>query len=63
MANLPWSLVLLIGIVVGTLLAIAAIALSKGNSKTSSFCPRCKNETEEERQIRQDWEQQQKGYN
>jgi gas vesicle protein len=62
MASLPWPLVLFIGIVVGALLGIAVVAISSGNKTTKNLCPRCKNETEEERQLKQEWEEQQKGY-
>ena len=48
MANLPWFLILFIGIVVGVLIGIALIALIQANKTTENFCPRCKNETEEE---------------
>jgi hypothetical protein len=63
MASLPWFAILLIGIVVGVLLGIVAIALLQSNKATENLCPRCKNETEEERQLKQDWQEQQKGYN
>jgi len=63
MASLPWFIVLLIGIVVGALLGIMAIALLRSSQPTESLCPRCSNETEEERQLKQDWVEQQKGYN
>lgn len=63
MASLPWFATLLIGIVVGVLLGIVAIALLQSNKATENLCPRCKNETEEERQLKQDWQEQQKGYN
>jgi hypothetical protein len=63
MASLPWFIVLLIGIVVGGLLGIVAIALMKSNKPTENLCPRCSNETEEEKQLKQNWEEQQKGYN
>jgi gas vesicle protein len=62
MASLPWIVVLLIGIVVGALLGIATVALAQSNKATENLCPRCKNETEEERQLKQEWENQQKGY-
>lgn len=63
MANLPWFLILFIGIVVGVLIGIALVALVQGNKATKNLCPKCQNETEEERQLKQDWEEQQKGYN
>lgn len=63
MANLPWFLILFIGIVVGVLIGIALVALMQANKTTENLCPRCKNETEEEKQLKQDWEEQQKGYN
>ena len=62
MANIPWPFILFIGIVVGALLGIATVALAQSNKATKNLCPRCKNETEEERQLKQDWEEQQKGY-
>ena len=62
MASLPWFLILFIGIVVGALMGIAVIALAQGNKGTENLCPRCKNETEEERQLKQEWAEQQKGY-
>jgi gas vesicle protein len=62
MASLPWFIVLLIGIVVGGLLGILAIALVRSSQSTKNLCPRCSNETEEERQLKQDWAEQQKGY-
>jgi gas vesicle protein len=62
MASLPWFATLLIGIVVGVLLGIVAIALLQSNKATENLCPRCKNETEEERQLKQEWAEQQKGY-
>lgn len=62
MASLPWFATLLIGIVVGVLLGIVAIALLQSNKATKNLCPRCKNETEEERQLKQEWAEQQKGY-
>lgn len=62
MASLPWIAVFLIGIVVGALIGIAAIALLQSNKPTKNLCPRCSNETEEERQLKQDWVEQQKGY-
>jgi uncharacterized membrane-anchored protein YhcB (DUF1043 family) len=62
MASLPWFIVLLIGIVVGTLLGIVIIALMSSNKPTENLCPRCKNETEEEKQLKQEWTEQQKGY-
>jgi hypothetical protein len=63
MASLPWFVIAIIGIIVGTLLGIAVVALASANKTTENICPRCKNETEEERQLKQDWEKQQKGYN
>jgi gas vesicle protein len=63
MASLPWFIGLLLGIVVGGLLGIVALALIKSNKATENLCPRCKNETEEEKQLKQNWEEQQKGYN
>jgi hypothetical protein len=62
MDSLTVSVVFLIGIVVGGLLGIVAIALMKSNKPTENLCPRCSSETEEERQLKQDWENQQKGY-
>jgi uncharacterized membrane-anchored protein YhcB (DUF1043 family) len=62
MASLPWFIVFLIGIVVGTLLGIVIIALMSSNKHTENLCPRCKNETEEEKQLKQEWTEQQKGY-
>lgn len=62
MASLPWILVLLIGFIVGVLIGIAIVALLQGNKDTANLCPRCQNETEEERQLKKDWENQQKGY-
>jgi hypothetical protein len=32
------------------------------NKYTENLCPRCKNETEEEKQLKQEWTEQQKGY-
>lgn len=63
MASLPWFLILFIGIVVGVLIGITLVALLQSNKTIGNLCPRCKNETEEERQLKQDWEEQQKGYN
>ena len=63
MASLSSILTFLAGIIVGTLLGIVAVALSRGNTANKSLCPRCSNETEEEKQLRQTWEEQQKGYN
>jgi uncharacterized membrane-anchored protein YhcB (DUF1043 family) len=62
MASFSWFLVLFIGVVVGFLLGVIVIALVSSNKPTKNLCPRCQNETEEERQLKQDWEQQQKGY-
>lgn len=62
MASLPWLLVLFIGVVVGSLLGIAVVALVSSNKATKNLCPRCKNETEEEKQLKQEWAEQQKGY-
>ena len=62
MASLPWFILLLIGFVVGVLFGIAVIALVQSNKATENLCPRCKNETEEERQLKQEWAEQQKGY-
>jgi gas vesicle protein len=62
MASLPWPLVLFIGVVVGSLLGIAVVALASSNKATKNLCPRCKNETEEEKQLKQEWAEQQKGY-
>jgi hypothetical protein len=62
MASIPWPLVLFIGVVVGSLLGIAIVAVAAGNKATKNLCPRCKNETEEERQLKKEWEEQQKGY-
>lgn len=63
MASLPWYGTLLIGIVVGVLVGFVLLALVQGNKATKNLCPRCQNETEEERQLKKDWEEQQKGYN
>lgn len=62
MASLPWFILLLIGFIVGVLFGVAAIALVQSNKTTENLCPRCKNETEEERQLKQEWAEQQKGY-
>lgn len=62
MANFPWFVVFIFGIVVGTLIGIATVALIQSNKETENLCPRCQNETEEEKQLRQNWEEQQKGY-
>jgi hypothetical protein len=62
MASLPWFILLLIGFIVGVLFGVAAIALVQSNKTTENLCPRCKNETEEERQLKQKWAEQQKGY-
>ena len=62
MASLPWFLVLLIGFIVGVLIGIAIVAIASGNKATTNLCPKCQNETEEERQLKQDWLDQQKGY-
>ena len=62
MASLPWIAVFLIGIVVGGLIGLVSIGLLQANKPTENLCPRCKNETEEERQLKQDWVEQQKGY-
>ena len=62
MASLPWFIIILIGFVVGVLFGIITIALAQSNKPTQNLCPRCKNETEEERQLKQEWAEQQKGY-
>jgi uncharacterized membrane-anchored protein YhcB (DUF1043 family) len=62
MASLPWFLVFSIGIVVGVLLGIVVIALAQSNKPTTNLCPKCKKETEEENQLKQEWAEQQKGY-
>lgn len=62
MASLPWFLILFIGIVVGVLVGITLVALMQANKVTENLCPRCKNETEEERQLKKEWGEQQKGY-
>ena len=62
MANFPWFSMLLIGFVVGVLMGIVLVGLLQGNRETTNLCPRCQNETEEERQLKKDWEDQQKGY-
>ena len=53
----------IIGVVVGAIIGIVALSLIKANKPTQNLCPRCSNETEEERQLKQNWEEQQKGYN
>jgi hypothetical protein len=63
MDNVPWYLLILLGTIVGTMIAIMAIALLQSNKPTENLCPRCKNETEEEKQLKQQWTEQQKGYN
>lgn len=54
MDSITCSVIFLIGIVVGGLLGITAIALIKSNKPSENLCPRCSNETEEERQLKQD---------
>ncbi len=63
MDNVQWYLLILLGIIVGAMIAIVAIALLQSNKPTKNLCPRCENETEEERQLKQQWTEQQKGYN
>jgi uncharacterized membrane-anchored protein YhcB (DUF1043 family) len=63
MDNLLCYLLILLGIIVGAMIGIITIALLKSNSPTQNLCPRCLNETEEERQLKEQWEEQQKGYN
>lgn len=62
MANIHWIGTLLIGFVVGVLFGVVILALLQANKETRNLCPRCKNETEEEKQLKQDWAEQQKGY-
>jgi len=63
MDNLQWYLLILLGIIVGAMIGIITIALLKSNNPTQNLCLRCLNETEEERQLKEQWEEQQKGYN
>jgi uncharacterized membrane-anchored protein YhcB (DUF1043 family) len=63
MDNLQWYLLILLGIIVGAMIGIITIALLKSGNPTQNLCPRCLNETEEERQLQEQWEEQQKGYN
>lgn len=58
MASFSTLVAFLTGIVVGT---VGIVAL-RDNKPTKNLCPRCKNETEEERQLKKEWEEQQKGY-
>jgi gas vesicle protein len=52
-----------IGVIVGAIMGIVALSLLQANKPTKNLCPRCSNETEEERQLKKIWEEQQKGYN
>lgn len=63
MGNVQWYLLIMLGIIVGAMIAIVLIALLRSNNPIQNLCPRCLNETEEERQLKQQWEEQQKGYN
>jgi xanthine/uracil permease len=63
MDNVQWYLLILLGIIVGAMIAIVLVALLQSNNPTKNLCPRCENETEEERQLKQQWTEQQKGYN
>lgn len=62
MDSSSWILALFLGFVVGVIAGIVIVALLTSNKATKNLCPRCQTETEEERQLKQDWEQQQKGY-
>jgi hypothetical protein len=62
MASFPWIATLLIGFVVGAVIGVGLVALVFDKKPTENLCPRCENETEEERQLKQDWADQQKGY-
>lgn len=53
----------IIGVVVGTIIGVFAIGLLQANKPTKNLCPKCSNETEEEKQLKKNWEEQQKGYN
>jgi len=61
MASLPWIAVLLIGLVAGVLIGIGLVALLQSNI-TSSICPKCKAEFQEEEDLKKEWKEQQKGY-
>ena len=61
MASFP-LLETFLGFVVGVIAGIVILALLTSNKATKNLCPRCQNKTEEERQLKQDWENQQKGY-
>jgi len=63
MGNVQWYLLIMLGIIVGAMIAIVLIALLRSNNPTQNLCPRCLNETEEERQLKHQWAEQQKGYN
>ena len=63
MASLSWIVVILIGFIVGGITTLILLALVRETKPTKNLCPRCKEETEEENQLKKDWADQQKGYN
>ena len=52
-----------IGVIVGAITGIVTLSLLQANRPTENLCPKCFNRTEEENQLKQTWEEQQKGYN
>lgn len=61
MDNCFFYLVISISFVVGTLIGMG-VGIFTIKQPTKNICPICKRETEEQNQLKEDWEDQQKGY-
>ena len=59
MANCFFYLVISTSFVVGTLIGIG-VGIFTIKQPTKNICPTCKKETEEQNQLKEDWEDQQK---